>query len=119
MSDLTREQILSLSAGMDMDALIAERVFKQCPPSPSEMVRLRRLGAWSCDRYSVDANAMMQVIENRRQAGYDLTARWRPKLFDWWVDFQDKDGFSNASYGCDDLILSVCRAALLTTLEEA
>ena len=138
---LTREQIMAMPAGAEMDALIATRVTgKTLPERWLHQFVERRPYDYVClscgrgieedkatpapcrpfiKRYSTDANAMLEVIENRLRAGYEPTMRLRPDLNDWWVDFQDQRGFSHASYNCDDLIVSVCRAALLTTLETA
>jgi hypothetical protein len=138
--NLTREQILAMPAGREMDALVAERVMEirvywhhyyltgdgkltKCGPflngqDSCESVNRKVAG------YSTDISAAWRVVEKMR----DALGHWelahhiddpRKCYAEFGGEYEPYDGWHTCK-GCalaDTAPLAICRAALLATLE--
>jgi hypothetical protein len=118
---LTREQILSMPAGPEMNALVAERVMKwrRSPdPFPGWLPTYERatiadiiMPGWSP---STDIAAGMEVLEYLRPFKHILlTGYWGGP---WECELTEPSTEWRAQ--AEQLPLAICRAALLTTLED-
>jgi hypothetical protein len=98
---MTREEILNMPAGREMDALIAERVFKTTEDDD-----------WGSDgllSFSTDIAAAWQVVE-KLKPNYPLLDMYC--IGDWASSFGDGEwGYGYA----ETAPLAICRAALIAT----
>ena len=112
---MTREEILNMPAGREMDALIAENVFN---------VFVHRLNgsAFSVSmlneipHYSTDISAAWEVVEKLHKEN-DIFDVWHEKDtgFDWWCEVVNNgDGWN---VNAKTAPLAICRAALLAVME--
>jgi len=114
---MTREEILKLEAGPQLDRIIAERVMGW------EYDLLR--DAWFKDgegeiwaenwHPSTDIKAAWKVVENRRQWGWTwkmtgITGHWHVALYDEDFNFL-------AEARAAEVTVAICRAALLAVME--
>ncbi len=126
---MTREEILALSAGRDLDVLIHRKVMgrdcKHFTPEPGEFGS--DLNGWydwpqmkvlprlvPC--YSMDIAAAWEVVKHLATRGIELTLEdWRslPEGGGWKAMFDLPDGHDTGDALGQDAPLAICRAALL------
>ena len=123
---MTRDEILSMGADRELDALVANTVFnepKWCPEDPDDVLcrcDLTKPGTihvrQSLPHFSTDIAAAWEVVEKMREDG------WMPNLV-----FHRSDGLWRCEYFTDrrmrnaahrSAFVSICHAALLTVREE-
>ena len=134
---MTREEIMNMPAGREMDKIIAEKVFgleiretekwvKSCVPSklrqPDYKVSIISAGGLPLKNYSTDILAAWCLIDKMHEKEYQYTLRGyfmggeqHVATFDN-QDWADKNPLYRA-HGAT-ATLAICRAALLTTLED-
>jgi hypothetical protein len=115
---LTREQVLDMPAGEEMDRLIAEKVFGDQFDGDTITDGKR---CWPIPDYSTNVAAAWQVIDRiyRRFCGHISIERFA------WLSYEVKVGGLPADGGgwrevaamAGAAPLAICRAALLTTLK--
>ncbi len=128
---MTREQILAMEPGRELDALVAERVMGW-----TNIIRHDEYGGvyvgwppdrrpWDTDRgayiprYSYDDVAALQIIPAMGQRGWDCATYYEADAGCWTVYFlsaQFKPADARAQSGL--LAEAICKAALLAVLEE-
>lgn len=117
---MTRDEILKLEAGRELDALVAEKVMGY----PKEIISINGSvkspnGDWmvrEIDEYSTDISAAWEVAE---------------KLGSFWIDHTvsdlgiDVEFFTSLDHSKERLVatadtapLAICRAALLAVMED-
>ena len=138
---MTRDEILALEAGRELDALVAEKVMgwtwgEYSPPveGPSKILRPPESWAPSPDRapgsevscpgwhfrvpqYSTDIAAAWEVVEKMVpiKYGFNLAIESPPGPWgDWEVHFYN--GGTHLAFA-DTAPLAICRAALLAVME--
>lgn len=124
---MTRDDVLKMEAGREMDALIAEKVIgwtrkyvsehdTQVWDSPNESVYLEN----AIPHYSTDISAAWEVVEKMLEfekdvAGHDQVIITRTDdCLKWYIEFR-KPSWEYAE--AEALPLAICRAALLALLE--
>lgn len=128
---LTAEMILSMPAGREMDALVAERVLgwywsdywaggQQArglfPPPPSGSFS----DCGSFDDYSATWDGAGIVATALYRVGWRLAVHWSPQSERCGVGFGRlyHEPYRAVEAWGDDFPLAICRAALLTTLDQ-
>ena len=132
---MTRDEILNMPAGREMDALIAERVMGH---EVNKNVTVWRTGGktWiepygegftTLAYYSTDIAAAWQIVELMTKNGY------APNLVNddngnWYLAFDGTQDLGTVTFvtaftdipelWCESAPLAICRAALLATLED-
>lgn len=121
---MTREEILNMEAGREMDALVAEQVMGY--ERTADVMPYGFGNAWLL-YYTTDIAAAWEVAkkilddysESYYMFGYPLIdADWNVCDKSWAKFYIDDDEFAADAPGFDGLPLAICRAALLATLEE-
>lgn len=114
---MTREEILALPAGPELDALVAKFVmdFKEINPQASEPYWVRPDGR--CQfmaefRPSMDIAAAWEVAEKLARRN-QVSVGYSPILKEWAANFTDDD---EDSQWADTAPLAICRAALLAVM---
>lgn len=119
MSELTREQVLGMEAGPEMDELVAVMIMGyESSKVRNGWVELGNFATYP-KRYSTDIAAAWEVVEKVREKGWGMAI---VNAFS-----QEPDG---PGYGChlrngmkthtgyaETAPLAICRAALLTTIQ--
>jgi len=137
---MTRDEILAMEAGREMDALVAEEVMgwtyisplycgypASGPIGPNEAVPYKwpaRLGATQVPNYSTDIAAAWQVVEHLYSEKWivgigslvQVPREWRCELCNMWEDDFSRCP-SDIEANADTAPLVICRAALLATME--
>jgi hypothetical protein len=131
----TREGILEMPAGRELDALVAEKVMgwelRQCERHKTEPDGYACGLCWGWDQfpaYSTDIDTAWQVVEKMQEDGDVFIEWWQDG--EWFVSWKpliirNRDG-SRVGAKCDGQTtgkpsapLAICRAALLATLEKS
>lgn len=132
---LTREQILALPPGLDLDRLVAERFFGckvvpgdapgllrcGCPGLPhaayNPEVTLPDLAEYSSPHFWDGAGAVLEKLSRKEACALGHCPPWdrwgRPAC--WYVGYQSGDEFDVVAFG-ETPQLTLCRAALLSML---
>jgi len=128
---MTRDEILNMEAGREMDALVVEKIMGE--PYPDRFAHPKWWGlrydmgheVWEPMLFSTNIKMAWEVVETLKALGFSvLRLSTGDILGDWWqfhcadayreIVFEDsRDYFANA----ETPALAVCRAALLATLE--
>ncbi len=127
---MTREEIMNMPAGREMDKIIAEKVFgleiretekwvKSCVPSklrqPDYKVSIISAGGLPLKNYSTDMTAAWDIVKKLPKGEFTLELGARTILATF---FGYKNGSAVVRDNEDATPLAICRAALLTTLED-
>jgi hypothetical protein len=134
---MTRDEILNMPAGREMDALVAEKVmglYKYYPGIAMDLSgidgKVERVNYWWCKdlhnphntfvelkKYSVSISAAWEVVEKLKAGGWEFYLEWgtNPKP---WVLFCHNPIEDISDSEADNITLAICRAALLAVLEE-
>jgi hypothetical protein len=124
---MTRDEILKMKAGIDMDILIVTRVmgyerlpFPACPslqkPTTGGVEVL-----YDCPRYSTYIAAAWEVVEKMKSNGWDffMENAWRNRISKnvWWCMFENDD--CEMEFCSEDITaqLAICKAALLAVMK--
>jgi len=145
---MTKEEILAMEAGEELDKLVAEAMGEPMPEYiPENALDLQLAGSpikspkgnWLClcnyDEgdiptwrplpYSSDISAAWQVVNKMFELGYamsllHLSSEFYPEY--WYCDFRPKDSNKPPEYEWVDHQMTapgaICKAALLTRLDE-
>jgi len=124
-TEMTREQILALPPGRELDALVAEKVMGQkLPLGPSE--EARSVGPWFhgegavCPSYSTDIAAAWQVVEKFQQTGLAVFSFWTGQYPGYTANLNCETADGKWRYftaDADTAPLAICRAALLAEVD--
>lgn len=128
MTDLTRDEILNMPAGREMDALIAERVMGwEIHPHKTHYIHNDGKTGYfvPCGEFqpSEDIAAAWQVVERMRYKNFysqhtDLTLASENE--EWWswtfIDHNPLAGYSEKATA-ETAPLAICRAALLAVMD--
>lgn len=126
---MTKNEILNMPAGREMDILVAEKVMgwtrkyvgefgNQIWDSPSQGAYLED----AIPNYSTDIASAWEVVEKMKEEGFQFvigTSELFGKPVRYFVEFK-KEGtaFSHNRVYTDTVPLAVCRAAMLPALPE-
>ena len=118
--DMTRDEILKMSAGREMDALIAEKVtelswiiFDGKDPAADELT----------PEYSTNIAVAWQVVEKMREKEFEFFAEWKTEKAvnrsnsQPWACFSPEDETRPFDAAAETMPLAICRAALLAVME--
>lgn len=110
--ELTREDILAMKPGINLDGLIETLIMQTRKPGPGFRLNPKH--------YSTDISAAWEVVEKMHNEGICFTTRSR-------IEGESKY-FQVHTFNCDTELftenedksapLAICRAALLTTIKE-
>jgi len=127
---MTRDEILKLEAGREMDALILKHIFNADVIWKDSVINSVGFspagfhGKWpnsshvySKGGYSADISAAWEVVEKLKSIGLELLLdNYSPN---WSCDFTETlEVTSEKEVSADTAPLAICRAALLATLED-
>jgi hypothetical protein len=149
---MTRDEVLNMPAGREMDALIAEKVmgwiysdsWEQLVPSGHADPPIWSDWEWDIEEltyvkhpinmmggvsyrgdkpyipeYSTNISAAWKIVEKMINDGYDIVDIWHENVVDvGWAMEWIKDGNGDNSIGSDTAPLAICKAALLTALDD-
>jgi len=133
---MTKEEILAMEAGQELDVLVAEEIFgievewdyalwdvdKQCGKLPFRKGAPRTvLGPMAhsvsntIPGYSIDISAAWQVIEKMRTLDtyIEIGNGWQPEEY-WWVRLKPEEIYAWGKI----LPEAICKAAVLTRLDK-
>lgn len=128
---MTKAELMALSAGRELDRIVAERVFdwialhddgvslSGVPPTQPKGFELAGTGIkghWHVPRYSTDIAAAWQVVEQMHLLGNALALeRWldMPSKNKWLALFTLENGHDTGSHVAESAPLAICRAALV------
>lgn len=123
---MTRDEILAMKPGRDMDVLVARRVmgWTDIEPigpmyvgRPPGMKPVHPVDARFVPCYSTDDAAALEIIPAMAKRGYDCGAYYEADARRWTVYFlPPRCGSAKAQSG--SLAEAICKAALLALLEE-
>ena len=99
---MTRDEILNMPAGREMDELIAKIIY----PDAIEF--------YVFPNYSTDIKAAWDVVEKIKDNVFCIYWKDRPDIHDWGIQLEAVDSYSGSEivYG-ETFPLAICRAALL------
>jgi hypothetical protein len=101
------ENIENMQAGREMDALVAENIFKL---DAACWIHGCEITAHRIPEYSTDIAAAWLVVEKLRQQGFRIMVSTDDEL-EWGAYFEDRRHSSGSSEH-DSAPLAICRAAL-------
>jgi len=126
---MTKDEILQMPAGRELDALVAEKVFGWVPKSVKGKVygnlwidldeKIRLIPS----PYSTDISIAFNVVFQMRRSGFvsqcsDLTMDSNGEWWHWkFYDYMSKQDKKYDAYGT--IPVAICRAALLAVAEVA
>ena len=122
---MTREDILKMEAGREMDALIAEKVMEWTAISKiTPGISLDLIGTPPQGRpdlvphFSTDISAAWEVVKEMSAKNYwCIMEIMSSRCYTMFEEVKTKDKYQ-AEANVYELPLAICRAALLTTLQE-
>jgi len=129
---MTRDEILNMPAGIDMDISVVTRVMgylrlqypaKPClqKPTPDGVMML-----YDCPRFSTDISAAWEVVEKNQLSLIQLDNSWFCGQYDLNQEYFDtEDGIIDGHFSrrtnkfcvAPTAPLAICRAGLLASLE--
>jgi len=121
---LTKDEILNMPAGREMDALIALLLGWQVDeltafsPTGSRNSRHKGDDNW-LEYYSTDMTAAWQVVAKMREKGYGFYAEWRQDNASEplpWALFSNDAHELEFCAAAETMPLAICRAAYLTVM---
>lgn len=129
---MTREEILNMPAGKEMDALIAEKFFEITNPDPTKCPycgfemwvggagnrsRCSICGEWrysAYKEYSTDITEAWEVVN--KTSLFNVCVLYGSDSDQRWVIIITKPEFGEAEIIAETAPLAICRAALLATI---
>jgi len=112
---LTRESILAMEPGRELDALVAEKVMDIPIIWRGPYVAGGPLGLGTPHKYSTDMSAAWEVVEKFDKNTFNLN--WLDGSNIYGIGWHCKLGNEHA-HKCSTPTEAICKAALLTTLED-
>jgi hypothetical protein len=106
---VTREEILAMVPGRELDAYVAKYVRFPSHSHPIEEVK-----AW-CQKYSTDISAAMEVVNVLNRRGYNVNLYFTPLLNIAYVS--TVTGLMKSEVSADTAPVAICKAALLAVME--
>jgi len=118
---MTREEILRMEAGSELDQLIAERVMEWKEGQKTLLSRrcgVGILGEKALPRYSTDIAAAWEAVEALREKEFviDILGSLEDFIVKIWNE-NESEGLSIAKASAEQAPLAICRAALLAVME--
>ncbi|MNI36911.1 hypothetical protein D3C73_909790 [compost metagenome] len=117
---MTREEILAMEPGRELDVLVEKYVFGNqiswMQDEYSDPVPVAGVHGYIIDHYSTDISAAWEVVEKLQESHLYTDIRTCADFYEVWITIH-REGNQTETFASPKLPEAICKAALLAVLE--